>query len=73
MFNSWKPVFQVDDTGKWYDNALRFETIQEAKDCARDLAFRWTAVRAHSAMPDEATPNFTFIKGELMKIEKEKK
>jgi hypothetical protein len=65
MFRSWKPVVQTDDTGKWYENGLRFATQDEAKASARDLAARWMLVRAHSAMPDEAEPNYRYAAGQL--------
>ena len=68
MFNSWKPVVQTDDTGRWYDNALRFPTQQEAQASARDLSHRWLLVKAHSAMPDEAQPNYTYLEGRLQGI-----
>jgi hypothetical protein len=65
MFQSWKPVVQTDNTGKWYGNALRFATQEEAQASARDLAMRWMLVRAHSAMPDEAPPNYRYTNGQL--------
>ena len=68
MFKSWKPVVQIDSTGKWYDNALRFATQQEAQESARDLARKWFAVKAHSAMPDEAIPNYIYENGQLKDI-----
>lgn len=69
---SWKPVVQTDSTGKWYGNALRFATQQEAQDNARDLAMRWLAVLAHSAMPDEAEPNYRYVDGALEPIPAER-
>jgi len=66
MFKSWKPVIQTDSSGKWHDNALRFETQGEAQENARDLARRWFLVTAHSAMPDEASPNYRYESGELV-------
>ena len=42
---SWKPEVTTDSTGKWYGNALRFATKEEAERNARDLAIRWFAVR----------------------------
>jgi len=68
MFNSWKPVVTTDDSGKWYDNALRFATQKEAQDNARDLSMRWFAVRSHSAMPDESAPNYRYEAGELIEL-----
>lgn len=34
----------ADSSGTWAGNALRFETIEEAKDYATDLYSRWTLV-----------------------------
>lgn len=42
---SWKPEVRVPHDDKWYDNATRFETKEEAEAYARDLESRWTAVR----------------------------
>jgi hypothetical protein len=44
---SFKPVVQTDDSGKWYDNALRFATKEEALANACDLTARWMLVRAY--------------------------
>ena len=35
----------ADNSGTWAGNMLTFETADKAKDYARDLFFRWTAVR----------------------------
>ena len=41
---SFKPEV-TDDSGKWYGNALRFATREEAEAQVRDLMMRWLAVR----------------------------
>jgi hypothetical protein len=46
---SYKPEVQTDSSGKWYGNALRFATYEEAHANARDLAIRWFAVKAWRA------------------------
>lgn len=46
---SYKPEVQTDSSGKWYDNALRFASREEAKVWADDLSMRWFAVRATRA------------------------
>lgn len=46
---SYKPEVQTDGTGKWYGNALRFASSEEAKVWADDLSMRWFAVRATRA------------------------
>ena len=42
---SWKIEVVVDDSGEWEGDPLRFETHREALAYARDLEFRWSAVR----------------------------
>jgi hypothetical protein len=42
---SWKVEVVVDDSGEWEGDPLRFRTEQEALAYARDLEFRWSAVR----------------------------
>jgi hypothetical protein len=42
---SWKVEVVVDDSGEWEADPLRFRTEQEALAYARDLEFRWSAVR----------------------------
>lgn len=36
----------ADNSGKWAGNGLTFETREKAEAYARDLAWRWTLVRA---------------------------
>jgi len=55
---SWKPEVVADDTGKWYDNGLRFRTEDEAYRSASDLAGRWTLVRKWRATPSDDDPNY---------------
>lgn len=62
---SWKPEVQTDNTGKWYDNALRFATREEAEANARDLAMRWTLVREHRASECEDPVNYEWRDGRL--------
>jgi hypothetical protein len=55
---SYKPEVQTDNSGKWYDNALRFETEEEAIASAKDLMRRWFAVRAVRASYSDDTVNY---------------
>jgi hypothetical protein len=41
---SWRPEVQTDFTDKWYGNAVRFATKEEAESWTLDRALRWTAV-----------------------------
>ena len=43
-FQSWAPEVQVDSSGKWYGNALRFATQEEAEQNVAALADRWYSV-----------------------------
>ena len=47
-----KVEVQTDSTGKWYSNALRFETEEQAKAYAEDLWSRWTLVREYRVVPE---------------------
>ena len=68
---SWKPQVQADTTGKWYDNALRFATEEEAANNARDLFQRWTLCTAHRAAPSDEPVNYTYLNGHLIPVEYE--
>jgi hypothetical protein len=68
---SFKPEVQTDSTGKWYGNALRFATEQEAFDSARDLAGRWFAVLAYRATESDDPVNYTYYDRKLVEAEKE--
>jgi hypothetical protein len=46
MSTSFKVQVIADETSKWLDNGMRFATYQDADHYGRDLASRWTAVRA---------------------------
>ena len=56
----YKVEVQADRSGTWCGNGLRFSTPKQARDYARDLEMRWTAVRAWRVMqycaPDERRP-----------------
>jgi hypothetical protein len=43
---SWKVEVQADGTGTWASNGVRYTTKSTAEAAARDLAGRWTSVRA---------------------------
>jgi hypothetical protein len=66
---SFKPEVQTDSTGRWYDNALRFATEQEAYESARDLAARWFAVLDYRAAPSNDPVNYKYINGQLEQAE----
>lgn len=69
---SYKPEVQTDATGKWYDNALRFATYDEAWRCAYDLGMRWTAVRASRAAESDEPVNYVYSDdNELVPVKKD--
>lgn len=56
---SYKPQVQTDSSSKWYDNALRFATHEEALASARDLSSRWFAVRDYRAIESPDPVNYS--------------
>ena len=59
---SWKPEVQTDSTGKWYTNALRFATEEEARISAEDLMSRWMLVQACRAAESDDPVNYKLVK-----------
>lgn len=66
---SFKPEVQTDNTGKWYDNALRFATREEAEAQVRDLSYRWLAVRETRVVESDDPVNYRWVDGHLERIE----
>lgn len=54
---SWKIELVVDDSGDWECDPWRFETEHEALAYARDLEFRWSAVRDKRVVKSEDPVN----------------
>ena len=61
--SSYKPEFQIQ--GKWYDNAVRFTTYEEALDNARDKFQHWTMPTDYRAVESEDPPNYRYVDGQL--------
>ena len=57
---SWKIEVVVDDSGEWEGDPLRFETQREALAYARDLEFRWSAVRDNRVVKSEDPVNHSW-------------
>lgn len=55
---SWKIEVVVDDSGEWEGDPLRFESAREALAYARDLEFRWSAVRDKRVLKSEDPVNY---------------
>ena len=68
---SWKPEVQTDSTGKWYSNALRFRTREEAEANARDLMMRWFAVLETRATESDDPVNYAWVDSALVEVKEE--
>ena len=68
MPKSYAPEVIADFTGKWYGNALRFATKQEAEANVSDLAFRWTSVRDTRVVESDDPVNYRWVNGELVAL-----
>ena len=65
---SWAPEVQTDLSGKWYGNALRFATLEEAQANVRDLALRWTAVLETRVVESSDPVNYAYVNGALQRL-----
>ena len=65
MSKSFAPQVQTDNTGKFYGNALRFATYQEAEDNAQDLAGRWMLVRTTQVVESDDPVNYKWVNNAL--------
>ncbi len=52
----YKYEVSTDDSGKWYGNAVTFDTVKEAEVAAIDLMGRWTLVRAWRVVRADGSP-----------------
>ena len=68
---SWKPEVIADSSGKWYSNALRFETEEEARASAYELSMRWLAVRDWRASECEDPVTHAIRDGKLVEVKEE--
>lgn len=57
---SWKIEVVVDDSGEWESDPLRFESARDALAYARDLEFRWSAVRDKRVVKSEDPVNYSW-------------
>jgi len=65
---SWKPEVQTFGDPKYYDNALRFATKEEAEASARDLSRRWMLVENWRAVESDDPVNSILNEGELVSV-----
>jgi hypothetical protein len=57
---SWKPEVIADNTGKFFGNALRFATKEEAEANVRDLEMRWMLVTKTRVVECEDPVNYKY-------------
>jgi hypothetical protein len=62
---SWKPEVRVANDNKWYDNATRFATKEEALGYARDLEMRWTSAKEVRATECDDPVNGKWVNGKM--------
>ena len=67
---SWKPEVITDSSGKWYGNALRFATREEAEANVADLMSRWLLVRETRVVESDDPVNYRWTDHGLEKAEK---
>lgn len=65
---SWKPEVIADDSGKWYGNALRFATKEEAEANVADLYRRWLSVRETRVVESDEPVNYAWKDGRLEEV-----
>jgi len=68
---SWKPEVITDSSGKWYTNALRFATKEEAEANVLALSTRWLTVREFRASESSDPVSHAWVDGELVSVSKE--
>lgn len=62
---SWKGEVQVGSDEKWYDNAIRLATKEEAEAYVSDLFMRWTLTTNKRVVesPDEVNYQWSIERG----------
>jgi hypothetical protein len=65
---SWKAEFRTGTDPKFYDNAIRLATRQEAEDYGADLHRRWTLVVEHHSVESSDPVSHTFHDGTLSRV-----
>lgn len=65
---SWKPEIQTNGDDKWYDNATRFATKEEAEAAARDIYCRWTMARNYRAVESTDPVNYQIKDGVITNV-----
>jgi len=68
MAKSYAPEVVADSTGKFYGNALRFATREEAEANVRDLWSRWVLVTDTRVVESDDEPNYRWTEQGLVRI-----
>lgn len=69
MSKSYAPEVRTGTDPRFYGNALRFPTQQEALDNVRDLFGRWTSCTEYRVVPCDDEPNYRWENNALVRIE----
>jgi hypothetical protein len=70
MAKSYAPEVVADSTGKFYGNALRFATREEAEANVRDLYSRWSLVTDTRVVESDDPVNYRWDNAQgLIRIE----
>lgn len=65
---SWKPVFKMPRDPKYYDNAQRFATKEEATDSAAARFAVWTMPEAYDVLESTDPVNYAVVDGREVSI-----
>tara|TARA_R110000868_G_scaffold136307_2_gene349210 strand:- start:1184 stop:1387 length:204 start_codon:yes stop_codon:yes gene_type:complete len=65
---SFAPEVTTDNSGKFYGNALRFATREEAEANAANLASRWLLVRETRVVEFTDPVNYQWVFGNLVPV-----
>lgn len=65
---SFKPEVQTGEPGKFYGNALRFATREEAEANVKDLMNRWFLVTDTRVVESDEPVNYRWVNGKLESV-----
>ena len=65
---SYAPQVIADNSGKFYGNALRFATREEAEANVAHLASRWMLVRETRVVETDDPVNYRWVNGRLQEV-----
>jgi hypothetical protein len=68
---SYKAEVVADSSGNWVGNGLAFASRDEAEAYARDLAFRWSAVRKWRAIESDLSVNSRWTDDGVVRVSME--